>query len=455
MIAHGNLIVDGISFGAGMAYKNSDGEIRQQKELVVIGDSGNVKTPQLMMGVTGQMKLYVSDNAIVSSGAQTIGGTVSPVSENVHVSAIDGTMNVTKLKSGEIALVSPDSDGNWSFDSNFDSVTAVYAWVSVPLSISAAQSTGVEITSNTSPKDEPGGGSGGESGGESGGGSGGEQDTPKAYQISVAFSATPNIINDATYFRLTVQINGPSDLSDIKWTAFDPDTLEEVDLSEADVGLSQNIQGENGSFILDANFTKSGNPYTDFTLYAATDDADGVLSASATTYEAACLSGDTLITLADMSQKRLDELTMDDIVLGGDMMPAKIMRIGRGIWNDKHILYYFDGGTVIDETHEHRFYNVNQGFWQKLKNWKIGDRARRIDGTDVSLLSTKTIKERAEMFGLWVERGSYWANGFLSGDASANQALLADASVDQIPDMVMSLSERDLLQLMGVGSLLP
>lgn len=194
---------------------------------------------------------------------------------------------------------------------------------------------------------------------------------------------------------------------------------------------------------------------TRFRWSCSTADLDGTLGIANIICNAICLSGDTLITLADGTSRRLDELMGDELVLGGDMQPARILRIARGTYSPKHTLYHFEDGTVIDETHEHRFFNNEQGFWQKLKNWRMGDRAQRLDGGTPALVAVEPVEERAEMFGMWVDRGSYWANGLLSGDASANQSLLSDATAEQAADMAASLAERDLMRMLGLEGLLP
>ena len=210
------------------------------------------------------------------------------------------------------------------------------------------------------------------------------------------------------------------------------------------------VSGDNGNYSLSATWD-GGSSYEEFRIQAGTDDANGALSVTIDRYEGVCLSGDTLITLVDRTERRLDELTGTEMVLGGDMRPARILRLARGLWSDRHTLYHFDDGTVIDETHEHRFYNVDQGFWQKLKNWHIGDHAKHLDGSTPALVSVEPKEEQAEMFGLWVERGSYWANSLLSGDASANRPLLANATVEQAIDMAESLTEKDLMRILGGG----
>lgn len=175
----------------------------------------------------------------------------------------------------------------------------------------------------------------------------------------------------------------------------------------------------------------------------------GEITVSMTSTNNACLSGGTLITMADGSTKRLDEVRPGDLLLAGDGTPTRARRVARGQWNDHHTLYRFSDGTVIDEIHDHRFFCAEQGFWQLLRRWRIGDHARRQNGAEVALVSVERVDESAEMFGLWTESRDYWADGLLSGETAANQALLADATAEQAAEMMASLEERAILQLLG------
>lgn len=187
-----------------------------------------------------------------------------------------------------------------------------------------------------------------------------------------------------------------------------------------------------------------------------TPGTDGTLTAAITNVTSKiCLSGDTLITLADGGTRRLAEVRPGDLLLAGDGTATRVRRVARGRWNDHHTLYRFEDGTVIDEIHAHRFYNCEAGFWQLLERWNIGDHARRQDGAEVALVSVERVEEPAEMFGLWTESRDYWANGLLSGETAANQALLADATAEQAADMMASLEESAILQLLGVEEMLP
>lgn len=203
---------------------------------------------------------------------------------------------------------------------------------------------------------------------------------------------------------------------------------------------------------------RAGGAGADFRKYLVwTPGTDGTLTAAITSVTSnLCLAGDTLITLADGSQKRLDGVRPGDLLLAGDGTPTRAVLVRRGRWSGHHTLYRFSDGTVIDEIHAHRFFNVEQGFWQLLERWRIGDHARRRDGAEAALVSVERVDEAAEMFGLWTESRDYWANGLLSGETAANQALLADAGLEQAADMAASLGEMAILQLMGVeGGLLP
>jgi hypothetical protein len=85
---------------------------------------------------------------------------------------------------------------------------------------------------------------------------------------------------------------------------------------------------------------------------------------------------------------------------------------------------------MIDEVSAHRFFNIDQGFYQIMKKWKIGERAIKKDGTTPALISKKIIHEKARQYGIWVEGGCYYANDLLSGQAKCNREYLAEATID-------------------------
>ena len=183
---------------------------------------------------------------------------------------------------------------------------------------------------------------------------------------------------------------------------------------------------------------------TDVTFYADTG-SDGE--------DNPCLAGDTLILMADGSEKRLDKLEANDIVMTDNGVPARVLNVARGYWMPHHTLYHFEDGTILDEISEHRFFNVEQGFWQKLYKWNIGEHAKRYDGTEVALVRVERVEEEAECFGLWTTNGQHIANGLLGGEAVANRPFLAEATFDEAADMIMSLSEIEIEQMFYGGVL--
>lgn len=168
-----------------------------------------------------------------------------------------------------------------------------------------------------------------------------------------------------------------------------------------------------------------------------------------------CLSADTLITMPDFTCKRMDEIVVGDKVMSKDGEATKVVELGRGIFNSHHTLYTFDDGTVIDEISTHRFFNETQGFYQNLEKWDIGDRAKSQNGSTPALVSVEQIDEEAECFGLWTESGTYYANGLLSGSAECNTEFIADATTEKIVDMVLSMSEIQIIRALKGEGLCP
>ena len=162
-----------------------------------------------------------------------------------------------------------------------------------------------------------------------------------------------------------------------------------------------------------------------------------------------CLSGDTLIALPDGGTRRFDEIAVGDTVLAADGGTATVMRISSGVFVKKYAEYTFEDGTVIKEMGPHRFYNVEQGFWQHLSDWNIGEHALDREGNEIALVGKKTVTKRGEQYGVWTSSQDYYANGLLSGDAAANLRLLADADPALIARMMASIKPADMASLNG------
>lgn len=166
-----------------------------------------------------------------------------------------------------------------------------------------------------------------------------------------------------------------------------------------------------GCIITDSNGVTHNYPYT------LTSDT------SMEIYSSNCLTGDMLITLADGGQKRIDEITLDDKVLSYN---PETMRLeedtitycdsDRIKTDKKYDIYTFSDGTIIKTVHRHRFYNVERQAMTYMDEWKIGEHAINIDGTEIELVNHETVKKIIRHFTIFTKNQNYFANGLLSGN---------------------------------------
>lgn len=140
--------------------------------------------------------------------------------------------------------------------------------------------------------------------------------------------------------------------------------------------------------------------------------------------ETYCLTGDTLVTMADYSTKRIDEIALGDYILSYDwetmmLVPNKV------IYTDafehkshtEYDLWTFSDGSFVKTVHRHRFFNVERKAFVYMDEWNIGEHTRKIDGTEPMLVSHETIKENVNHYKITGENGTnYFANGLLTGD---------------------------------------
>ncbi len=175
-------------------------------------------------------------------------------------------------------------------------------------------------------------------------------------------------------------------------------------------------------------------------------------STSATIYP--CLSGDTRITMADGSTKALRDVVVGDMLLTSTG-PSRVKKTSRGKFKPYHTKYYFSDGTVVDESFDHRFYNLEQGFWQLLRLWNIGEHAVRHDGSVTALVRWERIEESAELFGVWTESLDYYAEGLLTGETAANCMVGPEADPALVLDILDSFGTEGILYLFGLEGIYP
>jgi len=137
-----------------------------------------------------------------------------------------------------------------------------------------------------------------------------------------------------------------------------------------------------------------------------------------------CLTGDMLITMADNSTKRLDEIEVDDEILSYDWSTMKLVP-NKVIFTDKdenksfteYDKWTFDDGTIIKTVHRHEFYNVEEKQFKYMDMWSIGEHTYKQDGSMPMLVSHELITEDVRHYKITGEIGTnYFVNGLLNGD---------------------------------------
>lgn len=136
-----------------------------------------------------------------------------------------------------------------------------------------------------------------------------------------------------------------------------------------------------------------------------------------------CLTGDTIITMSDGSEKRIDTLNVGDKILSYNpetgILEEDAITYSDSADNKQHDnfdVWTFDDGTIIKTVHRHRFYNAERGAMVYMDEWKIGERGRRKDGALVKLISHENIIETINHYTIFTHNQNYFANGFLSGN---------------------------------------
>lgn len=430
------LMIHGLGQQTAALYKTPDGTAIRQGHWAVVDGSGGAQEPAFVFGCyDAPYGVAYATAALTSTADYDLSGVAVPAGSVVCLSRAGANAAPEELAAGVFTTVQSDDTGAWSYEGLKGWDGMLWAWIKVPATVldalNAAISNSMEVSIHQDAEDA----------------------NIQHVSIPAVSSTHPDVVaNSWSFINYTVTGSAPAGVEAVY-------VSDVSDMGEDDaVSVSALTPKVVATAVPDSagNYTTTWQDYLSASQYLVWCQSEsGTLTASMTWTGGTCLSGDTLITLADGSTKRLDEVQPGDLLLAGNSKPTRVRRVARGQWNNHHTLYRFADGTVIDEIHDHRFYNCEAGFWQLLRHWKIGEHARRQDGAEVALVSVERVDGPAEMFGLWTESRDYWANGLLSGETAANQALLADATAEQAAEMMASLEEQAILQLLGVKEILP
>lgn len=145
----------------------------------------------------------------------------------------------------------------------------------------------------------------------------------------------------------------------------------------------------------------------------------------------ACLSRDTLITMADGSLRRIDALSAGDRVLSynpetGETEADSVVLCDakEGKTHTEYDVWTLSDGTEITTVHRHRFYNAEKKAFVYMDEWAFGDHFIKEDGTSPSLVGHENIKGGIGHCTLFTKNQNYFANGCLSGNRYTKKLLL-------------------------------
>lgn len=141
-----------------------------------------------------------------------------------------------------------------------------------------------------------------------------------------------------------------------------------------------------------------------------------------------CLTGDTLITMHDGSQKQIKDIVAGEKVLSYNpetmLLESDTVTYSDSNLNKsycRYIIYTLSDGTEIKTVHRHRFYNVEKQAMVYMDKWNIGEHFIKIDGTTPYLVSSRIVEEEVNHYTIFTEHQNYFANGMLSGNRHTKQ----------------------------------
>lgn len=418
----------------------------------VLGADGKLISPMASGVITQTPHAIISDTAHMVTGITTITGTITPVGRRVNVSLtpnnqeywydllVENTKFTTLAdESGAFEFVIEHDGENedvtvWSeLDTDFYTATyaemtmsATYDTVSEPMLAKgffsfrmAEDNESIEPMALMTLSDEP----------ETEEGSENEED------FSIEYTLYGTCPADAQEIYISAPESQYSD---------DQTMLEELQAT-----LVTQITADNGHYqqTWDYNPFEAERQYCVWCQSVLSSNVVATFTSENGEADGGCLAGNVLILLHDGTEKPISELNMNDLLMSGSGEPTSIAKIERGELSTFHTLYYFSDGSVIDEAHRHRFFNVEAGYWKYLDEWQIGDRAKHVNGCEPRLQKIEIIKEPCRRYGLWTESRDYFAGGLLSGEMAANQDLTPELSLEQMAEILSSLSTEKLVRL--------
>lgn len=267
-----------------------------------------------------------------------------------------------------------------------------------------------------------------------------------SYDVYVDGEVYENVTGGVTEYTATVNVNVSRDAANCPIKLYDGSdangTLLITINKYPSVGEVGTFSIKSGSLYIQASdITGAGNTWYEVNVNNETGDAIAstmwtkVVPISSnviiTFAYKTCLTGDTLITLADGSSKRIDQLTLADKVLSYNpdtmlLEPDEITYTDSAEHktHTEYKIYTFTDGTTVKTVHRHRFYNVERQAMVYMDEWKLGEHAVNIHGEIVALANEVTCKTEVQHYTIFTKNQNYFANGLLSGNSYTKPLML-------------------------------
>lgn len=181
--------------------------------------------------------------------------------------------------------------------------------------------------------------------------------------------------------------------------------------------LSQKKIAVNFFYNSSGRYLDSFNSLLDIGVYAQSGGCSGACSSAKADI---CFLPDTMITLANGSKKRIDQLVNGEKILTYDV---KLKKHGQGVVSDIEHHWRRDGYFKINQqlqvTGDHPLW-INGQTWKKVKDISKSDSVQSESGEQLKVTTIIKIEEEVVVYNIQIqgESSTYYANGILANSYS-------------------------------------
>ena len=167
----------------------------------------------------------------------------------------------------------------------------------------------------------------------------------------------------------------------------------------------------------------------DYDIYAYARTANGVYISSVINWTGyfPCLVAGTLMSLANGTQKKIEDITYDDVLSVwnfdlGELSEARPLWVKRKQTAGQYTLVKFSDGTEL-RTVGHHIFNKQAGEFTKiiLDDTPVGTITVNEQGQEITIVSKELVKDTVDYYNIWTQYHlNAYANGVLTGNRYCN-----------------------------------